>query len=162
MRKFEREVTDEGEKFAALMRCGYLVLAMEGEGAPYQVPLNFGAELAGGALTLYFHCAREGAKLGFLRRGGAVSFCAADMRRVFNKGTAPCGYTADYESVCGTGRARVVENEAERLHGLRVLLAHYTPERFDSSAFDARVLAMTEVVRLDADSWTCKRLLRPQ
>ena len=45
MRKTEREVKDVKEKFAALMRCPYIVLAANGERAPYQVPLNFGAAL---------------------------------------------------------------------------------------------------------------------
>lgn len=160
MRKSEREVKDPARKFAALLRCGYLVLAMEGEEAPYQVPLNFGAELHGGRLTLYFHCAREGTKLGYLRRGGAVSFCAANMLRVFNKGVAPCGYTADYESVCGRGTAHICTDEAERLHGLQVLMAHYAGEAFAPSDFAPHALALTEVVRVDVEEWTCKRLVR--
>ena len=54
MRKSEREVKDAAEKFAALLRCGYMTLAIpRGEEAPYLVPLNFGAELAGERLTLY-------------------------------------------------------------------------------------------------------------
>lgn len=90
MRKSEREVKDAAEKFAALLRCGYMTLAAaRGEGAPYLVPLNFGAELAGERPTLYFHCAREGAKLALLQKCADVSFCAANMMRVFNKGVAP-------------------------------------------------------------------------
>ena len=92
MRKSEREIADVHEKFAALLRCGYMTLAVEGEGAPYCVPLNFGAELAGDTLVLYFHCAKEGKKLDLLRKNPRVGFSAANMLRVFNKGAAPCGY----------------------------------------------------------------------
>lgn len=90
MRKAEREVIDPAQKWDILLRCPYMVLAMQGEGAPYQVPLNFGAEMQNGKLYLYFHCANEGTKLSLLRSNAAVSFCAANMLRVFNKGTAPC------------------------------------------------------------------------
>ena len=72
----------------------YMTLAIpRGEDAPYLVPLNFGAELAEEKLVLYFHCAREGTKLSLLRHCPAVSFSASNLLRVFNKGTAPCGYT---------------------------------------------------------------------
>ena len=119
MRKAEREVKDPAEKFAALMRCPYIVLAANGDLAPYQVPLNFGAALREEGLVLYFHCAKEGRKLELLRKDGEVSFCAANMLRVFNKGIAPCGYTTDYESVCGRGSAEILREEGERLEGLK-------------------------------------------
>ena len=162
MRKSEREVKDAAEKFAALLRCGYMTFAIpRGEGAPYLVPLNFGAELAGERPTLYFHCAREGTKLDLLQKCADVSFCAANMMRVFNKGIAPCGYTTDYESVCGSGRAEVLSSEEERLHGLRVLMEHYAQEEFPDASFDARALSLTAVVKVEVSEWTCKRLVRP-
>ena len=84
------------------------------------------------------------------------------MLRVFNKGIAPCGYTTDYESVCGTGVAEVVEGEEERLHGLQVLMRHYTEEEFSPAAFQPHALALTEVVKVVCSDWTAKRLVRPQ
>ena len=160
MRKSEREIADVQEKFRALLRCGYMTLAVEGEGAPYCVPLNFGAELAGDSLVLYFHCAKEGKKLDLLRKNPRVGFSAANMLRVFNKGIAPCGYTTDYESVCGRGRAEVLREESERLEGLKVLMEHYTGEAFSDRSFDARALSLTEVVKITVSEWTCKRLVR--
>ena len=160
MRKREREVTARREKLAPLLGCGFLTLALRGEGAPYCVPLHFGAEEEGDRLVLYLHCAREGTKLDLLRADGRVGFSAARLLRVFNKGVAPCGYTADYESVCGFGTARVVEDGAERLHGLRVLMAHYTDEPFADEQFLPGPLSLTAVVRVDVEEWTCKRLVR--
>ena len=55
MRKSEREVTEPREKFAALLKCGYITIAVNGEsGAPYALPLNFGAELKGGQAVYIF------------------------------------------------------------------------------------------------------------
>ena len=155
MRKSEREIADVQEKFAALLRCGYMTLAVEGEGAPYCVPLNFGAELMGDTVVLYFHCAKEGKKLDLLRKNPRVGFSAANMLRVFNKGIAPCGYTTDYESVCGTGRAEILEDERARLHGLQVA------EDFPAESFSPKALSLTCVVRISVDSWSGKRLVRP-
>ena len=161
MRKSEREIADVHEKFAALLRCGYMTLAVEGEGAPYCVPLNFGAELIGESLVLYFHCAKEGKKPDLLRKNLRVGFSAANMLRVFNKGVAPCGYTTDYESVCGTGRAEILEDEPARLHALQVLMKHYSSEDFPAASFSAKALSLTCVVKVSVDSWSGKRLVRP-
>lgn len=160
MRKREREITDDGEKLAALLRCPFLTLALEDGAAPYALPLNFGAELCEGKLALYFHCAKEGRKLELLRENANVGFSAANMLRVFNNGIAPCGYTTDYESVCGKGVAQVLQSEAERLHGLKVLMAHYTSEEFSDESFSPRALSLTCVVKISVDCWTGKRLSR--
>ena len=160
MRKHEREVCGDAAILEILLRCPYLTLAIAREGAPYCVPLNFGAELSEDGPVVYFHCANEGTKLDLLAAGGEVSFCAANMLRVFNKGVAPCGYTTDYESVCASGRARIVTDEAERLHGLNVLMRHYTGREFAESAFSERALALTTVVAVGVSHWTGKRLVR--
>ena len=161
MRKSEREIADLQEKYAALLRCGYMTLALAGDGAPYCVPLHFGAELAGESLVLYFHCAKEGKKLELLRKDPRVGFSAANMLRVFCKGAAPCGYTTDYESVCGTGVAEIVEDGDARLHALQVLMKHYSAEEFPAGAFSAQALSLTCVVKISVDSWSGKRLVRP-
>lgn len=161
MRKAEREIKNEQEKFAALLRCESMTLALRTDGAPYLVPLNFGAELKEDGLVLYFHCAVEGTKLDLLRADARVGFCAQTLFRVFNKGVAPCGYTSDYESVCGEGIAEIVTDERERLHGLKVLMAHYTDEIFSDEAFVPRALNITTVVRVRVQKWTGKKLVRP-
>lgn len=162
MRKSEREVKDIQEKLDILMHCPYLILSLKGEEAPYCIPLNFGAELVGDTLCIYFHCAKEGKKLELLRKDGKVGFSAANMLRVFNKGIAPCGYTTDYESVCGYGHAAILQSEEERLRGLKILMAHYTGEAFSDESFLPRALALTEVVRIEVSAWTAKRLIREQ
>ena len=161
MRKAEREIARLQDKFDTLLRCEYMTLALSGA-APYAVPLNFGAELCGGELRLYFHCAKEGEKLVRLRRDPSVAFCAARQLRVFCKGAAPCGYTTDYESVCGEGRAEILRTEEERLHGLQVLMAHYAAQDFPQTSFAPRALALCEVVCVRVHAWTGKRLIRPQ
>ena len=119
-----------------------------------------GSEACGDIMQVFIKVENEGKKLDLLAAGGEVSFCAANMLRVFNKGEAPCGYTTDYESVCGSGRARIVTDEAGRLHGLNVLMRHYTGGEFAESAFSERALALTTVVKIEVSHWTGKRLVR--
>lgn len=161
MRKSDREVTEPAEKLAVLLRCDFMTLALAEEEAPYALPLNFGAEVRGGVLYLYFHCAREGKKLDLLRAAPKVGFSAAHLLRIFNKGVAPCGYTTDYESICGWGVARILQTDAEREHALRVLMAHYTGETFARVPFHPHSLSLTETVEICVQEWTCKRLVRP-
>ena len=163
MRKADRAIEDEAERLEALLSCDWLTLSLADEdGAPYCVPLNFGAEKTREGVALYFHCAREGKKLDLLRADGRVAFCAARLHRVFNKGVAPCGWTSDYTSVCGRGEAEILRGEAERLHGLKVLMRHYTEEQFSDESFAPRALALCEVVRVRVREWTGKRLVRPE
>ena len=162
MRKSEREVTEPREKFAALLKCGYITIAVNGEsGAPYALPLNFGAELKGDRLFIYFHCALEGKKSELMRKDPHIGFSAANMIRVFNKRAAPCGYTADYESVCGTGRVRFLTDSAERIHALQKLTEHYAGKEFPPESFDEKALSLTCVGEIEAEEWHLKRLIRP-
>ena len=68
--------------------------------------------------------------------------------------------TTDYESVYGIGKAEILKDDAARLHGLKVLMAHYTEETFADDSFLPRPLALAEVVKISVREWTCKRLVR--
>ena len=63
MRKSEREVCGDVAILETLLRCPYLTLAIGAAGAPYCVPLNFGAEITENGPVVYFHFANEGKKL---------------------------------------------------------------------------------------------------
>lgn len=63
MRKNDREVTELTEIMGIIKKCVVCRLGMVDDGTPYIVPLNFGYEFDGAALTLYFHCAKEGRRI---------------------------------------------------------------------------------------------------
>ena len=151
MRKSEREIADVQEKFAALLRCGYMTLAVEGEGAPYCVPLNFGAELAGDALVLYFHCAREGKKLDLIEKNSNVCVEVDSLAGYRSTGH---GITADYKSAIAFGRAERVCGE-ELVRGLELLLKHCRIEGYSARECAARDI--TAVVKITVDDITGKR-----
>ena len=58
MRRTDREVTDAATISAIMARCKVVRLAMNTDGAPYILPLNFGMEPDG--MTIYVHGAMEG------------------------------------------------------------------------------------------------------
>lgn len=150
MRKAAREITDRAELEGVLAKAEVLFLALHDEPAPYVVPLNFA--YAEGAL--WFHGAREGAKLDLIRRDPRVGFSAvADARIV--PGAAACDFTASGASVVGRGTARIVTEPEERRRGLDALMRRHGMER---AAYRAESLARTCVVRLDVEELRGKRL----
>ena len=62
MRRNDREVTDINEIMEIIADCDVCRLALNDDEYPYIIPLNFGAELVDGKVTLYFHSALKGKK----------------------------------------------------------------------------------------------------
>ncbi len=122
MRRAEREITDRQEIFDVLRRCNTLRIAMQGEEAPYIVPVSFGMEVIDNQAIVYFHCARAGRKLELMR--AHLRVCVEGDIFLGVEKTAH-GITTRYESVIGTGECRFLSEPDEILHGLKLLTAHY-------------------------------------
>ncbi|MDR3225833.1 MAG: pyridoxamine 5'-phosphate oxidase family protein [Clostridiales Family XIII bacterium] len=105
-------------------------------------------------LTLWFHCATVGRKLDLIGDGCEAGF-EMDTDHELRAGDNACDYSMCYASVIGVGRIGKVTDEAEKLHGLKMVMAHYGGEGLP---FKDAVLAHTCVLRLDATAFTCKRL----
>jgi len=61
-----------------------------------------------------------------------------------------------YQSVIGFGRARLIEDPAEKAAGLQALMRHYGEGPF---SFDPGVLEKTAVIRVEVESLTGKQSL---
>ncbi|MDR1801884.1 MAG: pyridoxamine 5'-phosphate oxidase family protein [Lachnospiraceae bacterium] len=155
MRKSNREIKEQEGLNAVLEKSGVCRLALNTpEGAPYIVPLNYGYEVSeNGKLTLYFHCAKEGRKLDLIHKDSRCGF-EMDCSHELETGELACQYTFYFESIIGTGMISIVEDNDERIHGLKVLMRHYGGE---GKTIDERALALTTVLRLDAVSYCGKR-----
>ena len=95
------------------------VLAVQGDGGyPYAVPLSY--VYTDGKII--FHCAKQGHKLDAIAQNDKVSFCVIDLDDI-----QPERYTTYFRSVIAFGRARVLEEEAEKRAAIEVLAAKYTP-----------------------------------
>lgn len=153
MNRKEREITDWNEILDVLNRCEVLRVAMTDGETPYVVPVSFGPDTDGEMPVLYFHGAKRGMKLDFLRKNPKVC-----VEGDVHYGVAPTahGITAHYESVIGFGTAEVVSGE-EKILGLKRILAHYGhPEH---PVEQCRGLEQTEVVRITLNELTGKRNL---
>ena len=148
MRKQNRECLDPAFFDEVFSTADDLCLAMHDGDFPYVIPLNFVRQ----GNIIYIHCALEGHKLDCINRNPNVAFTlAADVRIHQEKSTTY------YKSVCGTGRAVLVEDPAEKGRALDALAQRYAA-RCPTPTPDA-VLARTGVVRIDIVDMVGKRKL---
>lgn len=152
MRRTDREVTDCAQIAQIARECDTLHLALNTpDGAPYLLPVSFGME--DDASVFYIHGASEGRKYELLARDARVGFAldrALGVALDARKGMC----TMRYESIVGWGRMEEVTDEAEKLHALACIMAHYRSAEFP---FDRTPVARTRVFRLTVAARTAKR-----
>ena len=152
MRRSDREITDRNEMIEVMKRCDVCRLALNDEGYPYILPLNFGMEADEENIVLYFHGAVKGRKYELIEKDNRASFemdCA--HRLVVDEERGHC--TMEYESVIGRGRVEMVPEEEKR-EALRSLMKQYHPENVN---FDERAMPRTGVFKLTVEEMTGKR-----
>ena len=157
MRRTDREITDLQDILAILGKCDTVRLGLCTSDYPYVVPLSFGYESDGSVVTLWFHCAHEGAKLDYIKQDHHAGFEADCSHRLVPADKA-CGFSMEFESVMGYGDISVCDDTTSKLRGLRAVMGHYAPDKdFDFS--DAELASVT-VLRLDVAHISGKRLIK--
>ena len=68
MRRSDREIKEYNEIIGVIEKCDVCRLALNNDGYPYIIPLNFGFKEENGKAELYFHCANEGTKLELIKK----------------------------------------------------------------------------------------------
>lgn len=114
-------------------------------GQAYGVPLSLART---DERTFYFHCALEGDKLDCIRANPMVCLSAV-TRCTPTVGPKDGSFTLQYKSAIAVGRAELVENDEEKIAGLRAVSQRFLPNHMD--AFDdaiRRSLHRTAVVRI--------------
>ena len=114
MRRKDKEITSEEEILKIVLNARVCHVAMHDEKYPYIVALCYGFDHQGDKKSLYFHVAATGKKLDLLRKDPHVAFEIEKDVSVF-RGKNACDYSMKYESVCGTGTMRIVEEENEKI-----------------------------------------------
>ena len=150
MRRIDRQITDEAAVASIMARCQVVRLALNTDGAPYVIPLNFGMEPDG--MTLYVHGAMEGEKYHWMER---------DLRAGFEMDTM-LGMDLDeihrecstrYESVAGWGELEELADPEQKRHALKRIMAQYHAEDFP---FSEGPLPRTRIFRLKIRQRTAK------
>ena len=123
MRRKDREVLGDENIAKIIDLCTTCHVAMvDDAGVPYVIPLSFGYSLNNGVLELYFHCAHVGKKLDCIRKNPNVAFSMCVENRIEIHEDVYCKSGRFYASVVGQGKAEIVEDSAEKCHGLSLLM----------------------------------------
>lgn len=151
MRRKDREVTDRNEMIRIMKDCDVCRLALNNDGYPYILPLNFGLIENGDVLELYFHGAIKGTKYDIIAKDNRASFemdCKHELQSDESRGYC----TMMYESVIGQGKVYILEDE-DKKKALDLIVAQYHPEGF---AYNPAAMARTTVFKLVIESMTGK------
>ena len=115
------------------------------DGKPYGLPLSLASD---DNVNWYFHGALEGKKLEAIKAHPEVCLSAV-TRCAPTVGPKDGSFTLQFKSAIAFGKAEIVTDEAEKIHGLRLICERFLPQHMD--AFDesiARSLSRTAVVRI--------------
>lgn len=152
MRRVDREVTELKDIAAIMEKCDVCRIAMNNNGYPYIVPLNFGMKVEGEKIELYFHGAMEGTKYDLMEADSRASFeMDCEHRLVTEPERGNC--TMEYASVIGRGHMEILSDE-EKYEALCILMKHYHQEEFP---FNKAVMPQTKVFKLVVEQVTGKR-----
>lgn len=158
MRRKDREITDSNEIMEIMKKCDVCRVAFHDEPYPYIVPLNFGFSFENNQITLFFHGANAGKKLALLNADNRVSF-EMDCSHHLVTADVACEYTMEFESVCGTGTIRLL-NENEKIPALTNIMNQY--DKKENHSFHESMVNHIAVLGLTVTSVTGKRLVQKQ
>ena len=153
MRRKDREVTELEKVVAIMEECECCRIGLVDGKEAYIVPMNFGYELQGDRIVLYFHCAKEGRKVDLIPKQEVVSF-EMDTKRSLVVGEKGCEFSYLYQCVMGKGKMDIVENGDDKISGLKKIMKHYTDR--EDWEFVPELLDRMCVLRLSVTEWSCK------
>jgi hypothetical protein len=116
MRRTEKEIKDKEELVEILLGGKYAIISLSKENEPYIVTLSYGYDESKSAL--YFHCAKSGQKIDFLKANPYV--CGTVIED--NGYEEACGQT--FRSVVFRGKIVIIEKINEKKYGFNILLTH--------------------------------------
>lgn len=107
-------------------------------------------------LTIYFHSAREGRKARAFSQGADVAIeMDIDLGNI--TGSYACAYSRAFRSVMGSGRVELVQDPAEKMRALGLIMEHMAPGAPCDFAPDS--VERTAVFRIAVREFTGKERL---
>lgn len=156
MRRNDREITDIEDIKKILDACKVCRVGMADEDGVYIVPMNFGYCYEDDRLVLYFHGAKEGRKIDMMKAAPKVGF-EMDCEHQLVEGETACQYSYYYASVIGNGKAELVEDTAEKMKALGVIMKHQTGKNFEEFETNPKLEKMVAIMKVTAEKYSCKQ-----
>ena len=149
MRRKDREIVDRSEIDAIISSTNLMRIALVDGDMPFMVPVFYAFD----GTALYFHSAKAGSKMEILKRNDNLCF-EISVDNGFIASEEACDFEAKHRTVIGFGKARSIEDVAEKIRVLDLIVARFSGEKFD---YPQGNLDRTAVVRIDIASITGKK-----
>ena len=154
MNRAEKEITNPAGIQDIMRQAQIYRMAMAQGSMPYLIPLNFVVE----GECLYFHSVTKGKKIEFLSKNKDVCF-EMEINAQIIAGETPCAWGMKYASVIGYGRAFFVNEQAEKIKALNLLMEKYAgPGNY---AYPENIARKTMIVGVKIDKLTGKKSQLP-
>ena len=129
MRK-ESRAMDSQWALEVMHKAPYMTVSfIDEDGKPYGLPLSLASD---DDVNWYFHGALEGKKLEAIKAHPEVCLSAV-TRCTPTVGPKDGSFTLQYKSAIAFGKAEIVTEDAEKIHGLRLISERFLPQHMDTS-----------------------------
>ena len=153
MRRNDREITDAGAIEAFISEEKIIRIAFYDNGDIYIVPVNYGYVIVNDSYRFYFHGAKAGRKYELAAASPKVGF-EIDGNYALLEAKSACGYSAEFQSVIGTGILELVNDKEEKIIGLNSIMKQASGR--SEWHYEEKMLDRVAVFRLRVDTMTCK------
>ncbi len=144
MRRKQRQITDTAEISEILKTGKVMNLALADNNIPFTVPVFYAYD----GIAVYFHSAKAGTKIELMKKNSTVCF-SVSIDNGYIEDDKACDFEAKHRTVIGLGQAVFVEDEAEKIKALDMIVALFTDKKFE---YPKANLSGTEVIRIDIES----------
>lgn len=152
MRRSEKKITDQEEIIDIIKGQKYMTMAMSKDDEPYLVTLNYGFDEE--EMKFYFHCAKEGKKIDFLK----------ENNKVYGQILDDLGYRIgrcdhSYRSVHFKGCVSFLENEEEKRMALCSMVEQLEeePEKVIGRMVEKADMGEVKVGQIKVESFSGKK-----
>ena len=153
MRRSDREIKDISQIKAFIQKESIMRIGFYDEGEVYIVPVNYGYVFENDKHVFYFHGAKAGRKYELAKKVPEVGF-EIDGNYELLKAETACDYSAKFQSVIGNGKLKLVDDYAEKIKGLNILMKQSTGK--NDWTYEPKMVDGVAVFKLEVEKLSCK------
>ena len=155
IRRKEKEITNEIEMLAIMMKAKYITVAMCDNNIPYLATLSHGYDRD--QHCIYFHCAKEGKKIEILRKNNVVWGQA-----LIDKGYVHGSCDHLYATTQFMGKVRFIDEFDEKKHALEIMIKalENDPKKVMGSQLKEESIEGVQIGRIDLEYMSGKKSVK--
>ena len=155
MRRKDKEIVNN-KKIEEIIKASHCCrIGFNDSGEVYIVPLNFGYKIVDDQYIFYFHGAKKGRKMDLIKQNPKVGF-ELDTKYTLTPAEEAYDYSAEYQSVIGTGIISLIEGIDAKKEALLEIMKHNTGK--EEWTFPEKILEATAVFKVEVKKLSAKGL----